>query len=77
MAFPDDGPVTGWVLCDEITAMYRDEAVAEVNARSAAVMTAVESGLQVALGMAQLTPVRALSTKKTPSAHIAPNTHRR
>jgi mRNA interferase MazF len=48
---PSGEPVTGRVLCDNITVIYEDEVINDAGAFSPATMRAVESGLRHALGM--------------------------
>ena len=42
--------MTGWVSCDDIETVYKDEIRADVGAITAAAMRRVEAGLRAALG---------------------------
>jgi mRNA interferase MazF len=45
--------MTGWASCDDIEAVYEDEAHADMGAIAAQTMRRVEAGLRAALGMAE------------------------
>lgn len=51
----DDGEAfTGWVSCDDIDALWPDEAQQDLGALSSAAMRRVEEGLRAALGLPRL-----------------------
>ncbi len=51
VALPRGEPLSGWVLCDDITTLYDDEAVAVKGGLSPAAMSLVDDGLKAALGL--------------------------
>ena len=51
VALTSSDPLVGYVLCDDLVQLYRDELVKRVGAVSPTTIRAVSDGLRIALGL--------------------------